>query len=262
MLEVVLAVTVVVVTEKLALVEPAATVIVDGTVAAELEEARLTVTPPVGEAWVSVTVPVEVLPPKREAGLRVTVETLTPTIVSTAELLVELPFAAIVALAVAASGVVVTVNVPVVAPPVIVTEVPGLAAELLDERAIAIPAVGAGELIVTVPVEDVPPKTEAGLSVTLLTDGPLTVRFVVTLTVACAEIPTVVFAATAIVVAANVMEFEPAGTTTDTGTVATAVLLDVRVTVTDPPVPTVPFKVTVPVEGLPPDTDVGLNVRD
>jgi hypothetical protein len=53
----------------------------------------------------------------------------------------------------------------------------------------------------------------------------------------------------------------PAATVTLAGTWAAAVLLLVRLT-TAPPAGACPLKVTVPVEGFPPTTDVGLRVRD
>ena len=51
----------------------------------------------------------------------------------------------------------------------------------------------------------------------------------------------------------------PAGTVTLAGTVAAAVLLLARVT-TAPPAGAAPVRVAVPVDGLPPWTDVGLSV--
>ena len=62
--------TVLVVTEKVAEVEPAGTMTLDGTVAAEVFELdRLTVMPPVPAAVVRVTVPVAEVPPVTEVGL-------------------------------------------------------------------------------------------------------------------------------------------------------------------------------------------------
>jgi len=62
-----------VVTVKVAFVEPAATVKLAGTVAAAvLLLLRLTRAPPVGAGLSKVTVPVEELPPTRDAGLRLT----------------------------------------------------------------------------------------------------------------------------------------------------------------------------------------------
>ena len=61
-------------TVKLALVCPAATVTLAGTVAAALLRDNVTTVPPVGATAVKVTVPVEVVPPVTVLGLRVRAE--------------------------------------------------------------------------------------------------------------------------------------------------------------------------------------------
>lgn len=65
----------------------------------------------------------------------------------------------------------------------------------------------------------------------------------------------VVTALTGVVLTVNVTEVEPAGTVTEAGTVALVELEDRLTTV--PPVPAAPFRVTVPVELVPPVTVVG-----
>jgi hypothetical protein len=75
---VVVVVTDVVVTVKFALVDPAATVTLLGTVAEELLLLKLTTVPPEGAAALSFTVPVELLPPVTLVGLNVTEETVVP----------------------------------------------------------------------------------------------------------------------------------------------------------------------------------------
>jgi hypothetical protein len=99
-----------------------------------------------------------------------------------------------------------------------------------------------------------------GLTVTLTSAGGLTVS------VAVAEVPpeaAVIVAeaavATAVVVIVNVPEVAPAATVTLAGGTALALLED-KVT-TSPPVGAGPVKVTVPVEDVPPTTDVGETVR-
>ena len=62
----------------------------------------------------------------------------------------------------AATGDVVTVKVPVVAPAATDTLEGTTALELDDVRVTTVPPAGAGPLIVTVPVDDVPPVTEVG----------------------------------------------------------------------------------------------------
>jgi hypothetical protein len=66
---------------------------------------------------------------------------------------------------------------------------------------------------------------------------------------------------TAIVVTVNVALVAPAGMVTLEGTVATVVLLLMRET-TAPPVRACPLSVTVPVEGDPPMTLLGLSVTE
>jgi hypothetical protein len=67
-------------------------------------------------------------------------------------------------------------------------------------------------------------------------------------------------AATAVVVTLNVMLVAPAATVTLAGTVAAVGLVFDRVT-TAPPVGAGPFKVTVPVEELPPNTLAGFMAK-
>jgi hypothetical protein len=70
-----------VLTVKLALVWPADTVTLDGTVATDvLLLESVTVTPPEGAAAERVTVPVELFPPLTRVGLRVSEESVTPPV--------------------------------------------------------------------------------------------------------------------------------------------------------------------------------------
>ena len=72
---------------------------------------------------------------------------------------------------------------------------------------------------------------------------------------------TEVSAATVVVVTVNVAVVAPAATVTLAGTWAAAVLLLVSVTIA-PPTGAGLFNVTVPVEGFPPRTDVGLTLTE
>jgi hypothetical protein len=74
-------------------------------------------------------------------------------------------------------------------------------------------------------------------------------------------IVTVVLEATGLVVAVNVAIVAPARTVTLAGTWAAAGLFEVRLT-TAPPVGAGPLSVTVPVEGLPPTTEVGVRLME
>jgi hypothetical protein len=70
---------------KVAVLEPEATVTVDGIVALVLLELKLTAVPPVGAAVLRVTVPVKDVPPTTDAELRVTELTVIGFTVRTAE---------------------------------------------------------------------------------------------------------------------------------------------------------------------------------
>ena len=75
-------------------------------------------------------------------------------------------FALIVAVVFAPTAIELIVNVALVAPAATVTEVGVVALELLDERETTAPPVGAAPFKVTVPVEELPPTTDVGLSET------------------------------------------------------------------------------------------------
>jgi len=173
MVTVVLLVTALVLTVKLAVVAPAATVTLAGTRAAAvllLESA--TTAPPEGAAPLNVTVPVDdCVPPVTLVGFRVNEDSVTGGgvagfTVSVAVLVVP-PNAALIVTAVAAlTALVLTVKLAVVAPGATVTLAgTRAAAVLLLESATTAPPAGAAPLNVTVPVEDcVPPVTVVGFN--------------------------------------------------------------------------------------------------
>jgi hypothetical protein len=123
------------------------------------------------------------------------------------------------------------------------------------------PPAGAAPLRVTVPSEEAPPATLAGLSVNEEREAGAT------LIVACCVAPfqearmtAEAWAATGFVLTVKEALVAPAGTVTLAGTVATAVSLLASVT-TEPPAGAGPPKLTVACEGVPPITPGGLRVR-
>ncbi len=154
----------------------------------------------------------------------------------------------------AVTGVVVTWKVAEVAPGATVT-VPGtLAAALLLEIAITAPAAAAAPVSVTVPVELAPPTRDVGFSVSVFSVAGVTVRVAV---LPAAVIVADVELATGNVLTTNVPLVVPAATVTVAGTVATLILLLDNGMITS--AAEAADKVTVPVEVLPPTTDVGLS---
>jgi hypothetical protein len=158
---------------------------------------------------------------------------------------------------------VITVKVAVVPLAGTVTEVGTEATSKLVLESVTIaPPVGAGPVRVTVPAELArPPTTAVGERVNDFTCGAFTVSIAASWTVprvawivACAVVET------AVVVMEKVAEDRPAAKVTEAGTVAAALLED-RLT-TLPPVGAMPVRVTVPVEPVPPVTEVGLIVTD
>ena len=153
---------------------------------------------------------------------------------------------------------VVTVKVPVVAPAAMDTVAGTFALESLLERATLAPPVGAELLSVTVPVEEEPPVTVVGLSVSVVRVGvgALTVSVAVAFAPPKVAVITGLFVvATAVVVIVNEPVVAPAPTVIVPGTEALGSLL-VREMLA-PPVGAGPLSVTVPVEEFVPITLVG-----
>ena len=199
------AVTVVVVTLNVAVVDPAATVTLAGTVAAALLDASVTTIPPTGAADVNVTVPVLAVPPVTDVGFNATVLSTGAVIPRDADWLTPPSVAVIVLDVFAATAVVFTVKVAVVAPAATVTLAGTVADALLDASVTTKPPAGAAADKVTVPVLDTPPATDVGFNVTAVSDAAVIVRLAVW--DAPESVPVIVavaFAATAVVVTEKV----------------------------------------------------------
>jgi len=118
----------------------------------------------------SVTVPVEELPPITDVGFRLTEINVAGVMVSVADFAAPPLPNVIVAVVCALTGIVVIAKVTVVAPPATVTVVGTVASTLLDVTTTVTPPEGAGPDKVTVAVAELPPGTEVGFSDTLLTE--------------------------------------------------------------------------------------------
>src|SRR5579864_3663065 len=161
-----------------------------------------------------------------------------------------------------ATTLVVTVKVALRAPPAMVTLAGTCAAAvLLLDSVTTAPAGGAAPFNVTVPIELLPPTTDVGDLVTDDRAAAFTMTVAVLATPYVAVMTEEVFATTPSVATVNVVDVLPAGTVTLAATVAAAVLLLARVT-TAPPVGAWAFRVTVPVELVPPMTVAGFRVRE
>jgi len=162
---------------RMAVVAPATTVTVEGTVAiAVLPLASLTIAPPAGAGPFRVTIAVEALPPVTDEGLSFR-ETGTGALTAKVPVcVVPLKIPEIVTVAWLETAKLATVSVAAVAPAAIVT-LPGTVTTevLLLVNVTSAPPVGAALLSVTVPVDNVPPVTEAGLRLKELRTGAVTV---------------------------------------------------------------------------------------
>src|SRR3989442_3566529 len=223
-------------------VAPAGTVTLPtaGTLAAAgLLFERVTTAPPAGAAALRVTVATEELPPTTLVGLSTKPETVRGgggaggVTVSRAEVLPVAIVAVIVTVVDMVTGKVEAVNVALLLPARTVTLAGIVAARvLLLESPTVTPPVGAGAANVTVPTEEEPLATLAGLSVRAESvtggggaEGETVSSAVLVRPPKEAAIVMVVDAVTEVVVTLKLAVVDPAGTVTLAGTVATTVLL-------------------------------------
>ena len=152
-------------------------------------------------------------------------------------------------------------NVPVVLPAAIVTDVWMCAALWLLDNDTVIPPGGAALVRVTVPIEDTPPTTVVGFRVSDTMVGGLIVSWAdwvtplnlaVIVATACAAIP--------VVLTANVADVFPPAIVIEGGTVAEIRLLDNRMVT--PFEGAGPVRVTVPTDAVPPVTVEGFSETD
>ena len=264
------ALTAMVVTVKFALVDPAGTVTLVGTLAAVELSASVTTAPPEGAAAVKVTVPVEDLPPATLVGLTDTEDKDAAVVdagftVSVADRNTPPSDAVMLTKVEAVTELVVSVKLALVAPAATVTLAGTLTAAEASESETSTPPLGAAALKVTVPVEELPPTTLVGLSdsverVGVVAAAGFTVKTPETapLPEADAEMVARLVAVTVPVVTVKLALLAPAGTVTLDGTAAAAEL-SVSDTTT-PPEGAAALKLTVAVEELPPTTLVGLSL--
>jgi hypothetical protein len=141
---------------------PAATVTLAGTAATALPEVTGIVKPPVGAGPFSVSVPVEVNPPRTALGDRLIVESVGAETIMLTVFVVVPKVAVNVTVVFAATGLVLTVKLTVEAPAGTVTVAGTTAAPTFDDTETAVPPVGAFPLRKIDPTAAVPPTTVLG----------------------------------------------------------------------------------------------------
>jgi hypothetical protein len=175
MVTVVVTITTDVLTVNVALVAPAGTVTLAGTLATEgLLLERETTAPPLGAGPLNITVPVEDPsgPPVTLDGFSVSEVRVGGATVSEADRVVPLYDPEMVTEVNESTALVLTVKLALVAPAATVTLAGTVATPvLLLDRLTTTPPLGAAALSVTVPVDELPPVTLDGLSVSEVRGG-------------------------------------------------------------------------------------------
>lgn len=169
--------TVLVLAVNVALVAPAGTVTVPGTVTDAELELSATLAPPGPAAPLSVTVPVNGLPPTTVLGESVKAFTAGASTVRLAVLLEPERVPVMVRLVFVFTATVVMANVALFEPAGTDTEAGTFALEELEDKVTLAPLGPAAPLNVTVPVAGLPPKTDVGETVTLDSVAAVMLRF-------------------------------------------------------------------------------------
>jgi hypothetical protein len=249
-------------TVNAAVVAPAATTTLGGTVAETLLLDSVTSSPPAGAAPFKVTVPAAVPPPGTLAGLSATVATPGDDTVRTVDCEAPAYIAVMVAVMSTPTASVVTVKDALV-PPVGTVTLTGSGTDdgWVVVRSTATPGALAAPLSVTVPVVEPPPTSDDGLMVIDETASGPTVS-----TALAVDVPTpaVMVTLTEVgvvdVVIGKVAVVAPDGTVTLAGTAAMAASLVESWTVA-PWAGAAAASVTVPCSDAPPMTLAGLRTR-
>jgi hypothetical protein len=173
-----------VVIEKLALVDPAAMVTLEGTTATKmLLLERATKAPPLGAGPLSVTVPVDAFPPVTLEGLNVNEVSTGGSIVSEADWVTPPKTPEMVTDVAVATALVRTVKMALVAPAGTVTLEGTVATPvLLLDKATAAPPLGAGPFSITVALDELPPVKLERLRISEVGTGGITVSEAVSVT--------------------------------------------------------------------------------
>jgi len=252
-----------VVAVNVAVFVPPVTVTFMGTVAAGLLLPRVTVRPAAGALALSVTVPVELVPPVTVAGLNATLVTVGGSTVNVA-VTMTVPVVAVQVIVVPVlTELAVTMNVCEVAPAATATlDGAGNAAGLVHISPTLKPR-GAGPFSVTVPVVACPEPTLFGLYESCVTTGGTTVNIPLKVFPLgrVAVMLAVIATATEKVVTVKVPLVAPPAMLKDAGTDAAAEELLISVTVS-PAAGACPLSVTVPVLEVPPVTVEGFRVTE
>jgi hypothetical protein len=244
---------------------PAGTVVVGGTVATDgLLLERVTTNPPVGAAPEIVTVPVEGAGCFTVAGLSVRLDSIGGFTVRVAPWVPPpASVAEILEVAMAPTGILVTMNVVELLPDGTVTDFTDRVATAVFPLATltTTPPVGAVLFSLTVAVEVAPPIRLAGASVTEEIAGGLIVKVPLADPFSVAVIVSSVTTGTVLVSAVNVAVVAPAATFTLAGTEPDGEVAESATAI--PPAGAAAFSVTVPVAfAAPPSTLAGLTSTD